>query len=463
MMAIDLADYEKGAKYDGDYDAMLAALQERLAQVQVAHIVHEQRAVILFEGWDAAGKGGIIQRLTAEWDPRNFEVWPIAAPTRGGEEAPFPLALLEAAARRRRDRGVRSQLVRPRARRAGRGLSPARSSGGAPMTRSTSSRRSRRTTARRSSSCSSTSPRRAGRAAARRGSQHPWKRWKTGADDFRNRARRDDYLAAMTEMFARTDTRWAPWKVIDGNNKKAARIAALTWIASGWRRPCRQPPRRPIRRSSNSRSRPSARISRSAEARRVAPSAEYRPGSEGLRQQLVPPLHRLAVERVSPARGAASARRRPATAGSPPAAPRRRRSSAGRAASPAPSDRPARVRPAVQQPIDRPAPRRRRQARVQRVRHQRRARARRSPPNCRAARSRTRARRGTRGSRASPRRRAGRRRGAAAHRRRSRRRTAARSSVEQVAMLGEAPLPPPSSRVAKISGSCARVAGGRLW
>ena len=32
-------------------------------------------------------------------------------------------------------------------------------------------------------------------------------------------------------MFERTDTRWAPWTVIDGNNKKAARIAALTAVA----------------------------------------------------------------------------------------------------------------------------------------------------------------------------------------------------------------------------------------
>jgi AMP-polyphosphate phosphotransferase len=32
-------------------------------------------------------------------------------------------------------------------------------------------------------------------------------------------------------MFERSDTRWAPWTVIDGSNKKAARIAALTAIA----------------------------------------------------------------------------------------------------------------------------------------------------------------------------------------------------------------------------------------
>ena len=32
-------------------------------------------------------------------------------------------------------------------------------------------------------------------------------------------------------MFDLTDTRWAPWTVIDGNDKKAARIAALTRVA----------------------------------------------------------------------------------------------------------------------------------------------------------------------------------------------------------------------------------------
>ena len=60
---------------------------------------------------------------------------------------------------------------------------------------------------------------------------HPWKRWKVNAEDFRNRDRRPAYLDAMADMFAHTDTRWAPWTVIDGNNKKSARIAALTHVA----------------------------------------------------------------------------------------------------------------------------------------------------------------------------------------------------------------------------------------
>ena len=59
----------------------------------------------------------------------------------------------------------------------------------------------------------------------------PWKRWKTGTDDYRNRARRAEYWDAMHDMFEKTDTKQAPWKVIDNNNRKAGRIAALTYVA----------------------------------------------------------------------------------------------------------------------------------------------------------------------------------------------------------------------------------------
>ncbi len=59
----------------------------------------------------------------------------------------------------------------------------------------------------------------------------PWKRWKTGADDYRNRSKRDAYLDAMHAMFKKTDTKHAPWHVIDNNHRKAGRIAALTYVA----------------------------------------------------------------------------------------------------------------------------------------------------------------------------------------------------------------------------------------
>ena len=36
--------------------------------------------VIVYEGWDAAGKGGNIRRLIEEMDPRGYEVIPVSAP-----------------------------------------------------------------------------------------------------------------------------------------------------------------------------------------------------------------------------------------------------------------------------------------------------------------------------------------------------------------------------------------------
>src|ERR1044072_3874654 len=80
-MPINLWDYEAGAPYEGDYKADLEALQERLAQLFVSLHVHGREAIIVCEGWDAAGKGGAIQRLTAKCDPRTYKVWPIAAPS----------------------------------------------------------------------------------------------------------------------------------------------------------------------------------------------------------------------------------------------------------------------------------------------------------------------------------------------------------------------------------------------
>jgi polyphosphate kinase 2 (PPK2 family) len=62
------------------YEKRLAALQREAYELQVKNYLAGGRAVMAFEGWDAAGKGGCIKRLTALMDPRGLKVWPIAAP-----------------------------------------------------------------------------------------------------------------------------------------------------------------------------------------------------------------------------------------------------------------------------------------------------------------------------------------------------------------------------------------------
>ena len=229
-MTIDLSHYEEGLKYQGDYAADLEALQERLSRILVAHIVHGKRSVIVCEGWDAAGKGGAIQRLTCGWDPRNFSVWPIKAPTPEEKARHFLWRFwnkLPGAG----EIGIfdRSWYGRVLVERVEGFASEAEWRRGYDEINEFEAQQNDDSTAIAKLFFHITQETQDERLKARL--DHPWKRWKVTEEDFRNRARRDDYMAATQDMFAQTSTRWAPWTIIDGNNKKAARIAALAAVA----------------------------------------------------------------------------------------------------------------------------------------------------------------------------------------------------------------------------------------
>lgn len=66
---------------DEDYDKQLEKLQLRLHQLAWAMHAQKKNAVVVFEGWDAAGKGSSLRRVTAAIDARLYRVIPIAAPT----------------------------------------------------------------------------------------------------------------------------------------------------------------------------------------------------------------------------------------------------------------------------------------------------------------------------------------------------------------------------------------------
>ena len=228
-MAVDLSDYETGKKYQGYYDDDLKALQHRLAGLQSLHILHEARTLIVVEGWDAAGKGGAIKRMTATLDPRYYQVYSISAPTPEEKDKHFlwrfwsklpgkcDISILD-----------RSSYGRVLVERVERFCSEAEWRRGYDEINEFESRQGEIGTKIIKLFLHVTQETQDKVLTERL--DDPSKRWKVTAEDFRNRDKRDAYLVAMADMFARTDTRWAPWTVIDGNNQKAARIAVLEHV-----------------------------------------------------------------------------------------------------------------------------------------------------------------------------------------------------------------------------------------
>jgi polyphosphate kinase 2 (PPK2 family) len=60
-----------------------------------------------------------------------------------------------------------------------------------------------------------------------------WRRQLVGPAEFRTPHARSAYRGALLKMLDQTDTRWAPWSMIDANDGNAAQVAALTAIADG--------------------------------------------------------------------------------------------------------------------------------------------------------------------------------------------------------------------------------------
>ena len=182
---------------------------------------------LVFEGWDAAGKGGAIRRLTGPLDPRHVSRPVRRARPREEKRHHFLWRFWPPLPGLGRDDGVRPLLVRPRAGRAGRGIRHATASGGAPTTRSTSS--SARWPTR--GWCvvkfwlhiSDEEQLRRFEAAE----DDPLKAWKLTDEDWRNREKRPAYEQAVPTMLQRTEHVPAPWGLISAEDKRHARVAVL--------------------------------------------------------------------------------------------------------------------------------------------------------------------------------------------------------------------------------------------
>jgi len=208
------------------YKAALEAAQGAFGRAVRDMYEARRAAVMVFEGWDAAGKGGAIRRLVAAVDPRQYRVVPIGAPDdverahhylwrfwrhvpRAGhltvyDRSWYGRVLVE------RVEGFASESEWTRAYDEIVEFERELAAHGITIVKFWLEIGAEEQLA---------------RFAARE--QTPHKRHKITREDYRNRARRDAYEQAVADMLAATDTGIAPWQVIAAEDKRHARIAVL--------------------------------------------------------------------------------------------------------------------------------------------------------------------------------------------------------------------------------------------
>ena len=211
---------------DDTYHAELERLQGRLARLSRRRRFTRHAVVAVFEGMDAAGKGGAIRRVTAALDARQYRVVPVSAPTPEELARPYLWRFWVHLPARGNwtifDRSWYGRVLVERVR----GLTPERDwqrayeevveferqlvEHGVVVAKFwlAVGRAEQRT-----------------RFEAR--DRNPLKRHKVDPEDWVNREHWDEYQRAAREMLARTDTRDAPWCVVPADDKRSARLAVL--------------------------------------------------------------------------------------------------------------------------------------------------------------------------------------------------------------------------------------------
>ena len=212
-----------------EYDNQLKVLQAELHELAFQIYAQKRPVVIVFEGMDASGKGGTIKRLTERIDPRGYVVWPISAPSGEDKERHYLYRFW----RRLPEQGQIAIFDR--------------------------SWYGRVLVERLEGYCTEEDWRRAyseinqferqltdagtvvfkfwmhisKQEQLRRFRERVrtnYKTWKITDEDWRNREKWDAYEAAVNEMLVRTSTDYAPWTIVEGNNKYYARLKVLKTV-----------------------------------------------------------------------------------------------------------------------------------------------------------------------------------------------------------------------------------------
>lgn len=211
------------------YDEKLPEAQGRIAILSRKPKFQERSVVVVFEGSDAGGKGGAIRRLTQALDARLYRTVQIAAPSEEERAHPYLWRFWRHVPAFGRftiyDRSWYGRVLVERVEKLAREVEWLRAYGeindfeaqlhkhGVVVVKFWLAISKDEQLARFKS-----------REATR------FKRFKITDDDWRNRKKWDEYQVAASEMIERTSTSYAPWNIIDANDKHYARVRVLDTV-----------------------------------------------------------------------------------------------------------------------------------------------------------------------------------------------------------------------------------------
>jgi polyphosphate kinase 2 (PPK2 family) len=211
------------------YKKKLKKYQKQLTLSHYLLHLNKKPMVLVFEGWDAAGKGGNIKRIVQSMNPRHYRVIPIASPTDTDKKYHYLWRFLDGIPPSGQtslyDRSWYGRVMVERVehfcteeewKRAYGEINRferAMTSDGVIVLKFwlhiSKEKQYERFTAR---------------------SLNPLKQWKLTDEDWRNRGKWDEYYTAVNEMIEKTSTEKAPWIIVEADDKYYARIKILKTI-----------------------------------------------------------------------------------------------------------------------------------------------------------------------------------------------------------------------------------------
>jgi len=230
---LDRLDMDARLKDKDEYERKLEKLQNKMLSIQQTYYHEGLRGIVAVEGWDAAGKGGMIRRLTETLDPRGYKVWPIGPPEPSEQGRHylyrFWTKLPERGTIAVFDRTWYGRVLVERVDK----LIPKGTWKRAYEEINDFERMLVDDGVRLVKIFLHITPEEQLHRFSER-LHDPYKRWKLHDSDIRVHMQWEDYAEAMEDMFDRTSTKTAPWTVIPANQKWCARIAAMKAVTDAF-------------------------------------------------------------------------------------------------------------------------------------------------------------------------------------------------------------------------------------